>query len=86
MEITYDPAKNAFNIEWRGLPFDRVAELDWSSAVIVEDTRRAYGEPRYRAFGYIGERLHVVVFTPRGTAVHVISFRKANSREVKRHG
>ncbi|WP_218567114.1 MULTISPECIES: BrnT family toxin [unclassified Pseudomonas] len=35
--------------------------------------------------GYIGDRLHVVVFTPRGDAVHVISFRKANKREVKNH-
>ncbi|WP_413469058.1 BrnT family toxin [Pseudomonas lactis] len=37
------------------------------------------------AMGYIGDRLHVVVFTPRGDAVHVISFRKANKREVKNY-
>lgn len=86
MEVTCDPAKNAANIERRGLAFDQVAELDWSSAVIVEDARKAYGERRYRVFGYIGERLYAAVFTPRGTAVHVISFRKANSREVKCHG
>lgn len=86
MKITYDPAKNAANIARRSLSFDQVAELDWSSAVIYEDTRRAYGECRYRVFGYIEERLYAVVFTPRGTAVHIISFRKANSREVKRHG
>ncbi|MDP1605743.1 MAG: BrnT family toxin [Rhodocyclaceae bacterium] len=86
MEITYDPSKNAANIEQRGLSFDWVAELDWSSAVIVEDVRKTYGERRYRVFGYIEERLYAVVFTPRGTVVHVISFRKANSREVKHHG
>lgn len=86
VKITYDSAKDAANIELRGLPFDQVAELDWSSAVIVEDTRRGYGERRYRVFGYIGERLYAAVFTPRGIAVHVISFRKANNREVKRYG
>ena len=86
VEITYDPAKNAANIERRGLSFDQVVELDWSSAVIIEDTRKTYAERRFRVFGYIGERLYATVFTPRGTAVHVISFRKANSREVKRHG
>lgn len=86
MEITYDPAKNIANIELRGLSFDRAAELDWSSAVIVEDTRKLYGERRYRAFGYIEDRLYAMVFTPRGTAVHVISFRKANHREVNRYG
>lgn len=36
-------------------------------------------------FDWIGDRLHVLVFTPRGGAVHVISLRKANSREVKRY-
>lgn len=86
MKITYDPAKNAANVERRDLSFDCVADLDWSTAVIVEDLRGDYGEPRYRAFGYIGERLFAAVFTPRGDAIHVISLRKANTREVKRHG
>jgi uncharacterized DUF497 family protein len=27
-----------------------------------------------------------VVFTPRGEDLHIISFRKANLREVQRHG
>jgi hypothetical protein len=31
-------------------------------------------------------RLHAVVVTPRGEDLHVISFRKANEREVKRYG
>ncbi len=86
MKITYDPAKNTANIERRDLPFDLFAELDWSTAVIVEDTRRDYGELRYRVFGYIGDRLYAAVFTPRSDALHVISLRKANSREVKHHG
>lgn len=86
MKVTYDPAKNAANIEHRDLPLDWIADLDWSAAVIVEDTRRDYGEARYRVFGYIGDRLYAAVFTPRGDAIHVISLRKANSREVKRHG
>ena len=83
MEITFDPKKNADNIRDRQLPFDDVAKLNWSSAVIVEDVRHSYGERRFRVLGYIEDRLYAVVFTPRGDAVHVISFRKANSREVK---
>ena len=86
VQITCDPAKNAANIERRDLPFDLIAELDWATAVIVEDVRRDYGEPRYRVFGYIGDRLYAAVFTPRKDVLHVISLRKANSREVKRHG
>lgn len=86
MKITYDDAKNAANIRIRGLSFDEAAELDWASAVMIEDTRRDYGESRFRVFAYIGERLYALVFTPRDDAVHVISFRKANGREIKRYG
>lgn len=83
MYITYDTAKNNKNIEERGLSFDTIADIDWSSAVIIEDTRKDYGERRLRVFGYVGERLHIAVITPRNSAIHVISFRKANNREVK---
>jgi len=86
MDITYDAKKNAANIDIRGLPFDLVADMDWSSAVVIEDTRKDYGERRFQVFGSIDGRLHVAVFTPRRGAVHVISLRKANTREVKQHG
>lgn len=86
MSITYDPAKNERNIALRGLSFDLVADLDWEHAVIREDDRKAYGEPRYSVFGFIGERLHVVVYTPRGGDIRVISLRKANRKEVEAHG
>ena len=86
MKITFDPRKNDDNIRERQLSFDEVSKLEWSSAVILEDTRKDYGERRFRVFGYIEERLYAVVFTPREDAVHVISFRKANSREVKQYG
>jgi uncharacterized DUF497 family protein len=86
MRITFDPKKNADNIRDRQLPFDQVEKMEWSTALIVEDVRKDYGERRFRVFGYIEGRLYAVVFTPREDAVHVISFRKANSREVKRYG
>jgi uncharacterized DUF497 family protein len=86
MKITFDPKKNADNIRDRQLPFEYVSELEWSSAVVIEDVRKEYGERRFRVFGYIEDRLYAVVFTPREDMVHIISFRKANSREVKRYG
>jgi uncharacterized DUF497 family protein len=51
MRITFDPAKNAHNIEERNLPFELVAQLDWETAVAIEDTRRDYGERRLRVPG-----------------------------------
>jgi uncharacterized DUF497 family protein len=83
--IGFDPAKNATNIASRGLSFELVEQMEWTTALMVEDTRKAYGERRFQVLGFIGERLHTVVFTPRDGMVHVISLRKANSREVKRY-
>ena len=85
MRITFNPAKNDRNIAERGLPFERVAELDWLAAVAVEDTRRDYGEQRVRVLAPLDGRLHVVVVTYRDDAMHVISFRKANRREMRRY-
>jgi uncharacterized DUF497 family protein len=34
MAVTFDPEKNARNIAERGLSFERVADLDWETAVI----------------------------------------------------
>ena len=85
MNISYDPGKNEKNIAERGISFERAAEFEWSSALIVEDSRKDYGEPRFQAPGFIGKRLHALVFTPRAGQAHVISLRKANRREVKRY-
>ena len=83
-EITFDPAKNAANVRERGLPFSLVKdEFDWVGAQMVEDRRRDYGERRFRALGFIGTRLHAVVYAPRATGMQVISLRKANRREEK---
>ena len=35
MAVTFDPEKNAKNIAERGLSFERVAELDWDTALIA---------------------------------------------------
>jgi uncharacterized DUF497 family protein len=85
--ISFDPAKNEANIRERGLPFSLVEdEFEWSSALIGEDTRRNYGEKRYEALGYVGRRLHIVVYADAADSIRVISFRKANKREVKKYG
>ena len=84
-QIGFDSAKNASNMASRGLSFELVEQMEWATALMQEDTRKAYGERRFQVLGFIGERLHAVVFTPREGKVHVISLRKANSREVKRY-
>ena len=85
MQITYDPAKNQRNIEERQLPFDHVSKFDFESALIQVDARRDYSETRYIALGLLDGRLHVLCFTETHDGIRVISFRKANSREVSRY-
>lgn len=85
MDISFDAAKSECNVAKRGISFERAAEFEWDSALIVEDLRRPYGEQRFQALGLIGSRLHMPVFTPRARKAHVISLRKANKREVKRY-
>lgn len=84
MEIEFDPKKSRINSEERGLSFEEVEYFDWDTANYEQDTRKDYTEPRFVALGYVGERLHVVCFTPRhkGRVARIISFRKANRREV----
>jgi uncharacterized DUF497 family protein len=85
MEIEFDPDKSTMNVELRGLPFDLVADFDFDSALVARDTREDYGEDRFIALGLIGDRLHVVAYTMRDDRLRVISFRKANAREVERY-
>jgi uncharacterized DUF497 family protein len=83
MYIEFDAAKNQSNIRDRALSFESVAKFDFSTAAIVRDVRRDYPEERLVAVGFLGKRLHVLCFTPLPTGKWVISFRKANTREVK---
>ena len=80
-----DPEKERRNLAERGLSMDLAEKLNWTTALIWEDTRKDYGEPRYCVLEFIEERLHSVVFTPRNGKPRVISLRKANNREVERY-
>jgi len=82
VKIDYDPAKNARNIAERNLSFDRANAFDFDHAEIWQDTRHPYPESRYVALGMLDARLHVLCFTPIEHGIRVISFRKANRKEM----
>ncbi|HVP84317.1 MAG TPA: BrnT family toxin [Rhizomicrobium sp.] len=86
MEFEWDPAKRLANLAKHGLDFEDVLEFDWANAAIQMDGRKDYGEVRFRAWGMFGGRMHSVAFTRKGRTLRIISFRKANSTEVKRYG
>ena len=83
MKIDFDPMKSEQNIKLRSLSFDRAGDFDWETAIYYEDNRTDYPEDRIIALGFLGVRLHVICFTPIDGGVRIISFRKANRREVR---
>ena len=77
----WDEAKNRANIA-KGRPsFAAIEDFEWDTALIQPDPR--HGEMRYTAIGYIGQRLHYVVFTERGSRTRIISLRKASPKEMR---
>lgn len=85
MIIDFDPSKSDRNDRERDLPFTAVECFDWEGAILAEDNRFEYPERRFIALGRIGQRVHVVCFTPIEDGIRVISLRKANPREVRRY-
>jgi uncharacterized DUF497 family protein len=72
MQIAFDPLKDIANQRKHGLSLADASLMDMDAAVVFPDTRTDYGESRSIAFGLIRGRLHVMVFTARGSWVRVI--------------
>ena len=61
MPYEWDEAKRRGNIAKHGIDFDEIERFQWSGALKEPDDR--HSEPPFRALGYIGRRLHTVVYT-----------------------
>jgi len=85
MEFTCNKAKNERNIAERGLSLLASRAMFTDKIVVYEDIRKQYPEKRFVGLNFIEGRLMVVVFcTPNANQIHIISFRKANLREIKK--
>lgn len=83
MEIEFDPAKDTTNRDTHeGVSLADAAMLDWNGMLVIPDTRHDYKEDRYRGIALLGDRLHSVIFTPRGENLRIISLRRASNKEV----
>ena len=85
MKIDYDKNKSEKNSIERNLPFEQAINFEWETAILMEDTRKAYSERRFVAAGFLHKRLHILCFSRISGGIRVISFRKANTREVNRY-
>ena len=81
MDISFDPAKREKNLADRGLDFMDAGAVFAGRVAEIEDTRRDYGERRFVTAGLLGERVVVLVWTPRNNARRIISMRFSHGRE-----
>lgn len=86
MQVEFDSEKDRINRQKHAISLADAAEMDLLAARVIPDDRRDYGEARFRAYGSIGGRLHMLAFTIRGGTLRAISLRKANPAEVKQYG
>ena len=81
MEFEWDDGKRRSNLEKHGVDFVDAVLILADAPLILEDTRRDYGERRCLALGESRGLLFAVAFTIRDGAFRIISARRANARE-----
>lgn len=84
MRFEWDENKRAANLKKHGVDFVAACSL-WNRLMLtIEDTRTDYNELRLIGMGLLKKRVMVVVFTERQPdIIRIISFRKANRREIE---
>ncbi len=98
LDFGWNAKKAAANLLKHKVAFEAVEHFEFDGCITEEDDRFDYDEDRYVSIGFIGARMHVLVFTLRhmnrrvGTLLNrqvgtlwVISLRKANRREINRY-
>ena len=82
VQFEFDPDKSQKNKRKHGLDFIEAQAL-WRDDRRVEVPAHTRGEPRIATIGAIEGEVWVAVWTPRDTAVRLISVRRARTNEGK---
>lgn len=81
MVFEYDHAKSVSNLEKHGIDFEQAQAL-WHDPWLLEVPANTEDEPRCLSIGKIEGKHWVAVWTLRGTAVRLISVRRARKEEI----
>ena len=81
MEFEWNPAKSAVTFHQRGFDFGYASRIFAGPCLRSEDTRTDYGEIRMKAIGRVETDILAVIYTMRGSALRIISARRANRKE-----
>ncbi len=84
-EFEWDANKARSNLARHKIGFDLAKEIFKGPRLVVLNTREDHGEDRYISLGEVDGRCLMVVHTPRGENIRIISARKATTNEQKRY-
>lgn len=79
--VTWDEAKRRSNLAKHGMDLADAKHFDFEHAIIEED-RDTKGEQRFRATGWMGDRLVYLVYTDRGEKCMQSVFGRSRRRSV----
>jgi uncharacterized protein len=88
VKFEWDPRKAAANLRKHGVSFDEAMTVfaDWES-VTIPDPNHSEGEERFLIVGSSSRgQILVVSHAERGENVRMISARRADARERRKHG
>ena len=86
MQFEWDDAKSDACFIYRGFDFTYALHAFFDDGRVVTRNRRwDYGEDRYRLLGAIEDRVFVLIYMVRGSAIRIISARKANRKEIQEY-
>jgi len=83
VEYEWDETKRRANLDKHRIDLKAAMEFEWGTA--VEQPILRHGELRYVSTGYIGARLHTVIWTERGDRRRIISLRRASRQEERNY-
>jgi uncharacterized protein len=81
----WDETKRLSNLEERGVDFRDAALIFEGPIIVKEDTRRDYGERRFRALGKVDDEYYVVAYTLRESICWIISAWKVGENGKRRY-
>ncbi len=81
MRFEYDPAKSAANRAKHGIDFEDAQALWADERLLILPSRSTVDEDRWLAIGRIDDSHWTAIITMRGTAIRLISVRRARQEE-----
>ena len=85
LDFDWDETKRLSNLEERGVDFKDAALIFEGPVIAKEDTRKDYGEQRFRALGKVDDECYIVAYTLRGSICWIISAWKVGENGKRRY-